>query len=520
MGYFGDTYAIPCDRGGFTFNPNIDKIPPEMMVEPTKNICLNEGGREKRKGTSHVNSSALASTPQLMGVHDFVKKDGTAFRIMATSDGKIYKDDSTTIKTGLTNNAITTFVTFNDTLYICNGADIPQTWDGIAGGTSNLANIPTDWNTNTDYPKQMVKHGRGVSERLWAIGFEVHNYKIYASDNGTDDFSDANVITLNIDTGDGIGLVGGAEFGDRLILFSKRFSFIIEDSSSDTADWGYQKAQWEGGAANLRLIVRTPNDLIAMMEDGTAYSVSALQSYGDYKVASITKPSYIDKWLKENALLSDIEKFHAIFDPVDRAVLFFIVRNGQSSIDTALVYYIDRGPEEGWMIYDNQTTDSGYSASCASLFRTGPGNYEVYTGDYSGFVWKLNQNDRSDNGNGYWAGFRTPWLPFDNPRVTKNYKRGWGVVQAEGNYDLEVRWWVDGIEGTATSIDLTGTGGLLDSFVLGTDVLGGEDLIDKDFDIGDIGKRISLELYNNTANEQFFISQILVDHRVYGARPD
>ncbi len=499
-------------------NPNIDMIQPEMMVHPSRNINLHEGGRGKRGGTAHVDTAAMSGGPRVMGIYDYRLKNGTQHLVRATADGKIYKDATTTIKTGLSLTKVTSFEYFNDTLYICNGADIPQTWDGSASSTSNLANIPSDW-TGTSYPKQIIKHGRGASERLWAVGCQDTPHTVYVSKNGTDDFSDANVITINIDTGDGEGIIGAIEFGDQLICFGKRQAYIIDDVDTNTANWGYQRAQWLGGAANHRLIVETPYDLICFTEDGDIYSVVTAQSYGDYKAGSIARPAFIDRWIREFINLSYTDDFHAVYDPVLRAIKFFVVRSGQTQIDTALVYFIDRGPQEGWMVHDNQSYDSGYSASCSALIRVSTGDYQVYTGDYSGWIWKLEQSGRNDNGNGYYAGFRTPWLPFDNPRVTKHYKRGWGVVNAQGDYNLNINWWVDGSQQTAQMISLAGAGATLGTFTLNTDVLGGQELIDKEFDLGNKGKRISFEFYNSTVDQNFFMSQILVDHKFLGNRP-
>jgi len=518
MGYRGQTYQIPCNRGGLVHNPNIDLIDPVSMVYPSRNINLDENGRRKRGGTAHVYASAFSNAPRIMGLYDFILRNGNQFLIVATNLGEIYKDDTTTIKTGMSTTTHFSFETFDNELFICDGYSRPQTWDGSAASTSDITSIPSDW-TGSNFPKQLIKHGRGVSERLWAIGCPSTPHTVYASANGDGkNFSDANVVTINIETGDGFGIVGAAEFGDRLICFGKKQAYIIDDSDSDTANWGYVAAQWEGGAAHHRVIVKTPNDLIAMMEDGEIYSITAVQSYGDYKAASITRPSFMNRWIKEYVNLSYIDDFHAIYDPILRAIKFFVVRNGQTEVDTALVYFIDKPPQEAWAIHDNQSSNSGYSASCSALIRVSAGSYQIYTGDYSGNIWKLETENRSDDGNAYYAGFKTPHMTFDNSRITKHYKRGWLVTQPEGDYDLYINWWVDGVQQTQQSVSLAGTGGALGSFVLGTDVLGGQELIDKDFDLGNTGKRIQLEVYNSNADEDFFVSKILIDHKPLSMR--
>lgn len=518
MGYAGKTYNLPCNEGGLNHNSNIDMVPPVMMVHPSRNLDLSKGGRGKRGGTAHVNSTTISGSPKVIGLHDFTLVNGNQFLVMATNDGKLWKNFTTTIKTGLTADSITSMEVFSDKVYFSNGANIPQSWDGSAGSTSDLTNVPTDW-TGANYPKQIIKHGKGNSERLWALGCPSTPHTIYASDNGTDDFSDANVTTFNIETGDGIGIVGGVEFGDRIIVFSKKRAYVIDDTSSTASEWGYSTAQWEGGVANHRLIIKTPTDIVCMTDDGDIYSIGAAESYGDYKAGSIAKPSHIDRWIREHVNLSLIDQFHAVYDPQLRAIKFFMIRNGQSSIDMALVYYIDRGPQEGWMVHDNQNDASGYAASCSTVYKVSSGDFRIYTGGYNGFVWTLEEATKSDDGAGYYAGWRTPYMTMENLRLTKHFRRGWIVTEPQGDYNLSVYAYVDGTQGPVQLVSLSGAGGVLDSFLLDTDSLGGTELLDKTFDVGDRGKRIAFEVFNSKAGEDFFVSSMQIDFKTLGARP-
>ena len=88
------TYQIPCNRGGFDHNKNIDLIPPEAMVSPSRNLNLHEGGRGKRGGTAQVNDPAVSSTPEITGLFDYILRDGSQFLLMATDDGNYWSDYS------------------------------------------------------------------------------------------------------------------------------------------------------------------------------------------------------------------------------------------------------------------------------------------------------------------------------------------------------------------------------------------------------------------------------------------
>ena len=387
-----------------------------------------------------MNGTVISGAPRIMGVFQFRKKNGNTFIVTGTADGKIQKDYSTVLKTGLTINKFYSFVVFEDNLYITNGADVPQVWDGVAGSTSDLALIPADW-TGTNFPKRIVKHGRGVSERLWAFGCPNNLERIYASDTGAADFSDAKVVTIDIETGDGFGIVGMEEFGDRLIPIGKVRPYLIDDLDAAVANWGYDAAQWEGGVANERLLIKTPNDLIAMSEDGEIYSVITTQTTGDYRAISLTRPAFIHAWIKDNVDLSKIDDFHMIYDPVLRAIKVFVIRNGFTKVDTALVFFIDRPPEEAWVRHRLFSADF---ASASTVVRVSAGNWKAYVGGHTGFVYELESATATDDGSHYYSGFTTVDNPFDNPRVKKRYDNAWLVIRALGTEQIKTNIFVDG----------------------------------------------------------------------------
>src|SRR3990167_2981141 len=125
MPYRGETYRIPYLKGGWNTNLNTDLLPPETMIEAI-NINLHRGGRETRGGVVKVNGTPITGAPQIMGMYQFRKKNGNTFIITCTSTGKIIKDYTTELKTGLTASMYPSFEVFDDKLYIFNGADRPQ----------------------------------------------------------------------------------------------------------------------------------------------------------------------------------------------------------------------------------------------------------------------------------------------------------------------------------------------------------------------------------------------------------
>jgi hypothetical protein len=150
--YTGKTYQIPC-TGSWNGNDNYDEVPQESMVD-VDNVNVHNGGRQPRGGCEELNSTPITDSPDIMGIYQFIREDGSlngdtwvddsaetwvdnlgnewgtnkAALIKATSDGKVYRDYTTELKSGLTNFRYTFFETFYDQLFISNGVDTPQVW--------------------------------------------------------------------------------------------------------------------------------------------------------------------------------------------------------------------------------------------------------------------------------------------------------------------------------------------------------------------------------------------------------
>ena len=517
MAYTGKARIVECNRGGLTGAKSIDALAPYMMVHPSRNILLEKNGRRKRGGTAHLYGAALAGGPTILGIYRAIFASGTGYTLAATSDGYVYKDDTTTIKTGLstTNYFSFQYASGEDKVFITDGANAVQQWNGAAATASDISEPATDWTTTP--PFQLLLHGKGASQRLWGINKNaIYASKTYGAAGDLEKFV-TSAEAIYILTDDGYGLVGGVEYGDRIMVFGKNKGYLIDDTDTTSSNWGYDPLQWDGGVAHWRLIIKTPNDIVLMSEDGEIYSATAVQSYGDYKRASLTRGSWMHDWIKEYVDLTKIAQFHGVYDPVIRAVIIWVVRNGQTAVDTALVFFLDRqSPEESWMVFDNVNFASGYSATCSARVLAGTGQEKIYTGDASGFLWKLHEANRNDNSQIINGQFRTINDPVESPEVRKHFNKLHVVCTPQGDYDLSVKIWVDGSYKTTKTLNMRGSGAVLGSFTLDTDVLGGDDFISVSTGLGYKGYRIQYEFYNNGLNQDFFISSYRTDWKPLG----
>lgn len=516
MGWPYETYQIPCEQGGFTGKENLDTIEPQQMLWPSRNINLNKGGREARGGTVHVDTVASSGKTEGRGIFDYTTSAGVQYIMRAWSDGEVWKNASAAIATGLSTTNRIHFEMGGGNLYMADGSGLPRIWTGGTGSATSVTGSASNWATNA--PMQMIRHGRGAIERMWAICKD--GVYCAGSASGLTDFSDANATYIPIDTTDANGITGGVTYGDELFVHSRNKFYAIDDSSPVISEWGYKEAAWEGGAAHWRVVVKCPIGLLAMAEDSDVYIVNSVPDYGNYKATSIMRPAYVDEWLKEYCTLTSMSSFHAVHDPALRAVKWFVLRDGYSEIQTCLVFFYDRDPKEAWMIHDGSTSGSGYNASASCRVRKSAGTFKIYTQDYDGMVWELENATKSDNGVGYYKGFTTPHLTIGNARQTKKFQRGWVTITPVGNYNLSIRPLVDGeTQLDVQEINMGSNAGVLGSFVLGADILGGQELIDRSFEMGDMGKRVQLEVFNRSAGEDFFISTVMIDTKVLSSRP-
>jgi len=533
----GKTFPIDCSKGGIIDNPNVMATQPTMMLATTKNLNLHNGGREKRGGTDHLNTSdtAITGTPEIRGLFQARYEDGDIFIVAADENGKIWKDYATEI-TGASGVMSTTnkfhFTMGDDLLFVCDGANIPRTSAGGADLALITASgaVAADWTASSVYPKYMITHGKGVSRRMWAFGVpgiasQISKTLYYSESGDLDDFAggagETAAGTIIIETADDTGIVGAVEFGDRLIAFSKQAAFLITDSGA-IATWGYAKAQWAGGVAHQQLITKTPTDVVCMDESGNIYSIRAAQEYGDYKAASLSRPSWIHKWIQDNVDLSQVANFHSQYDSQLRAIKIFVQLTSGTQVDTCLVYFIDRGPEEGWMIHDATNADSGYQAACSATARDTNNVPWVYTGDYAGYIWKLETTNLHDNSNAFDIVMETPNFYIESPFDNHLFRRMGLLTQGRGVANLTVGVTIDGASAPGGVIALAATGSALGTGALGTFILGGseEDPEQNNLYIRRKGKRIKLKITNSSTTEDFYISGILIDHKPLGLRLD
>lgn len=510
MGYQGNLVRIPLNLSGIQAGRNPDLFDVAALLEASKNVNYHENGIGKRGGTANVLSSAISGNPAIRGLYQYRKRSGTSFTMFSDATGKLYWNSaSNVLKTGMSTTNYFSFALADDNVFIADGTTTPQYWDGSAATTTSVT-AATSWTGNM--PFQLISHSRGANDRMWAVTKD----SLWASKDGTPtNFSDAEVVQISIDAPG--GLVGAFDFGGTLFAFSKTKTYIIDDNDVDVANWGAYEAQWDGGVAHWRLIVKAGNNLYLMSEEGNMYSLRGVQATGDYEQSTITRPANIDRYIREKVILSDIETFHASYDRKLRAIKWFI-REGGSTTNTALVYFIDRPDNTAWSRHNNESNASGYTASISAEFLVSTGNFQVYTGDFSGMIWSLEQISRSDNGNSYSTSIKIRRQEFGNRLMWKHFHSTQIKTGGTGNYTLTARTWIDGVRQEDQTLTISGSGATFDTAIFDTDVFAEDSLVPIGFEIKAYGYDIQHEFINDAVGEDFFHTELLFLYKECGVK--
>lgn len=490
---------MPLIDTGLRDDRNIELLPPTALLIPSKNMNYHEGGLSKRGGSS-VNLPGLGNSGQ--GIFQFQRPAQRT--LIFAAGGKVYQTNySNVLKSGMSTQNFVSFVQTSKYVFWADGQTNPQYWDGVAP-TSTDVTAAVSWAGNM--PIQMVVHtraGSGAGDRLWAV---TPDGLWYSKLNTPTDFLNGDAGFIPIDSIGGI--VAAYDLGGQLFAFSRTQTFLISDTDPTLTNWGYTNALWEGGVASWRLIVKAYNNLFLMAEDGLVYSLEGVLTTGAYNAAPLNRPAFIDKFIRDNVNLGNIQNFHVSYDRKLRALKYFM-QEGGSVNNIALTYFIDKRPTSAWIVHDNETFPSGYNATCSCEVRVSPGNYQIWTMDAMGAIWMLEQATRDDNSNPYAVHLKTKPQDMEVPRDNKHFMAISFRGQASGTVNFLVHTWVEGVRQQDETFSLNGNGAAFDGAFFDADTFTGDTIVTAPLMLGYYGRDLQFELINSVAGQDFFLSEIL-----------
>lgn len=495
------------------FGPSTDVVPDGNMVEvpfllDADNVIYElDGGPHKAPGTTKLNSAALESGADIMGIYDYwISGSGgssTQHRICHVGT-TIKKDDAdgsfSDIFTGMESGKVPDYTTFNDLLIISSDstADVPKSWDGSTA--QSLAGSPPNFAFS-------AKH----KNRVWAAGDAANPSKLYYSAYlDPEDWTGLGSGEINIDPSDGDRITGITSYKDDLWVFKGPYKGSIHRiiGSAPTGDDPFARKTFlqEGlGAVAHNTIFTFADDIGFMWSDGTIHSLKATAAFGDFSETALTRP--IDVYLREHFNFTKLNLAQAATWS-DFGIVMFAVPIDASTVPNMILTMDYRFQNIRWARW------SSFEDTCisiASVVDSASSNRRIVMGGGTdGFIRKYGQSTRTiDTSTSISYKVTLPHLNYGDAIRMKTLNGGAIGFQPKNSSNVTFGWTRDNNAQQTQTVAQGGTA-VLDSFVLGTDTLGGARFVDRFFRTEEGGefRSVSFEVSNNTAGEDVEIHSI------------
>lgn len=493
------------------------KASPLFLKDNESPDCLNvyfdtDGAILKRNGSVQIHNehmtmpshytSVLPEEHTVTGMAYYAKKDGTDY-LVSVIGGAVYKTDDIegtpehitgdhyVHSAALATTGLQDFEVYLDTLIATDGEDEPWTWDGSGsiermGGSDGLT-LP--------YGLTTAKYVALFKDRLFfanvTISSVTYPSRVYFSAIGSiTDWTATDFI--NINTNDGQEIEGLEVLGDRLVVLKTNSIYNILFTGSSDIPFYVQKSDSDVGCIAGHSIQDVKNNLIFLSSDG----IYAYDGLASIKISDRISPTLQDY----NAGRYD-KAVSANYRLKNQYLLTFTNGSGTKN-NEAIV----------WDYYHNAFTKYNdlYLASMAVVF-TSSGD-RLYSGGYEA---NLDRQDygTSDGGtsqvngtaiNGY---YWTKWFDWGSLGYKKRPMYLYLFAEASGNWYLTTSYVYDLEDGVfkSAAMNLTGSGAVVGTAIVGTSTVGVAGTIIKRFDLQGQGGFARFKFANPNANEPFRI---------------
>ncbi len=503
--------------GGLNGSRNKSNLDPDELLIAS-NVTFEGDIIGKEGGATKYNSTAVPTAGIILGGYDFWPSVSTQRMIVYTNGGYLLKDTgdalfSTTLKTGLNVTKIPVFVTGGEEalassrkLFLFNGYDSVQVLAADGASTTNIATPPADW-SSTNQPNCGCVH----EGRLWgALGHRVYfskttNHEDFTAGSGATDGG-----TLVLWPGVGNEIKQMLSFKGVLLVFKEpRGIFLIDTASTSISDWKVMQLNGSIGVASSHSAVQIDDDILFMDSTGSVQIFSGIDNF-NITGANLSQNKQMNVYVQENVNIAELEHVKAVFYPAKREVHFAVPQTSATYNTARLVLDLNRPSQPRWRWSPRDVCESLW------LRKDSQEIPRIVCGDATGFVWLLDQDARSKAGAAYLGAFQTPHMDFGNidPLLASRQKLGAEIeILAEPREGITLSidvYWDNEFRHTIT-MSLNPQGTALGTFVLGTNVLGSDQLLSiRRKKLLGSGRRLSLRFYNEEVAGDFAIARCYV----------
>jgi|TARA_Y100000310_G_scaffold231529_2_gene234121 hypothetical protein len=519
MAFAGEVAELPIGIDGLAGTKNLSELGPGHLIIG-ENIRYDSGTLAKEGGSAKYNSSAISGTPSILGGHDW-HPTGTSTQRMVVllSDGDYKKDTggadfTVDLATGLTIGDFTNPVfveggkeaAANDKkLFMFSASNAVQVLDADGATSGNLATPPADW-SGANQPTFGLIH----ENRMWGGGNPNDPHRMYYSlTTDHEDFTGAGSGTIAVYPGEGEKLVGAISFKGLLICFKYPSGiYVIDTSDAAVANWLTSKHSTSIGGISPNGAIAIDNDVLFIDLNGEFHLISAITEFGNIGTRSLSDIANISEIMLSETNKAEYPNTQAIYY-TDKGEAHFTVSESGTAYNRRAVWDLNRRDLPRFRLSNKDENRSIW------LYQDGDRIPRPYTGDKGGFVWKLDQANRSKDGSGYSGKWQTSHMDFSHldPELGTKNKNGRFielVVEPTGNFDLSVSVVWDDVTHETITFNMGVTGADLGSFVLDTSKLAGSTILNKKKRLTGSGRRLSLIGTNSGDGEDFSVSKFYV----------
>lgn len=509
--FTGHVEEIPVGLGGLTGTRNMALVRPDQLVL-AENISFADGSIRKEGGAEKYNSSAISGTPKILGGYDWWPDDSKQRMVVVTDDGKILKDSGdgtfpTTLKTGLTTTGMVgRFIEGgeetlgnNAKLFVFTGVNQVQVLNGDGATTADISTPPADWSSS--YPNGGAYH----ENRVWGwVGHRIY----YSTTDDHEDFTGSGSGQIAVYPGTGTQILFAISLNTYLIVFKDKGVFYIDTTASDITTWRSQPINRNISIAGPDAGTEIDGDFIFMDPGGNLHALSTVQEAGNLGSRSFMDEADIGTLIRDNMNKAELANVIAHYYVAKRELSFSMSGIGTTNRNRRLVIDFNRSPQRAYVSTKDEIESIWNRKDSDEIDRP-------TVGDTAGFIWDLDQETRSRDGEGYEGVFQSAHLDFSWVQeglgaVEKNFKFLEMVVEPVGNWDLNVDIIIDGDTTQTVTFNMGVSGSALGSFTLGTDKLGGDQVLNRRQRIVGSGRRVSLKGRNSGAGQDFSVARFYI----------
>lgn len=488
---YGPTAFVGISVGG--------KVELPWLNEAENAIFELDGGPHKMPGCTKNFSVALESGAAIVGVYDawFSGSAGTPSQHRILNIGtKIKKDNGndtfTDLFTGMTAGAVPSYCMLEDLLILSNdsGVDVPKSWDGTTA--QNLAGSPPPFSF-------CVSH----KNYAWAAGDKTHPSRLYYSVVfNPADWTSSGSGFIDIDPSDGDGITGIRSHRDQLWVFKGPYKGAIHQisGSSPTGDDPFARVTYVTGigAINNNTIIPAGNDLMFMWSDGTVRSLSTTNNFGNYDENTVSEP--INGWIRDHANLSKL-KYAQMVNWPEYGIILIALPIDAGTVPNCILMLDYRFNPQRWAKWKSYTMVT----ALAQAVNASTSKRVILAGSNDGFLRTIVNSTRAIDGSTTIPyNVLTPYLDYDLPLQFKTLEGASICFNPKSSGNVTLGWARDGAPPQTDTLSQGGGGGVLDSFMLDTDFLGGGQFQEKFTRLSEMGgefRSIQYQVSQNTIDD-------------------